>query len=57
MPEQEGMDKFGVDESIDQKKMGKQASEGCPKCGATPKRLGQLLMCPNCGSEPFETNK
>jgi hypothetical protein len=51
---QEGMDKFGVDESIDQEKLEKLSAKGCPKCGKTPERHGQILLCPTHGSEPFE---
>lgn len=47
------MDKYGVDESQNED-MDKKASEGCPKCGAAPQRHGNTLLCPNCGSEPFE---
>lgn len=48
------MDKFGVDENVNQEQLEKQAAQGCPKCGAQPKRHGNVLLCPNCGSEPFE---
>ncbi len=48
------VDKLGVDESMDEQVMEKAASEGCPKCGAKVVREGQLLVCPNCGTEPFE---
>lgn len=49
------MEKFGVDEGVDQERLEKQAGQGCPKCGRTPTRHGSLLICPGCGSEPFET--
>lgn len=48
------MDKFGVDESTDQEKLEKAAAAGCPKCGKIPERHGNVLMCPEHGSEPFE---
>lgn len=48
------MEKYGVDENVDQQQLEKQSAQGCPKCGRTPTRHGALLMCPNCGSEPFE---
>ena len=50
------MEKYGVDEKIDIKKMEKIASNGCPKCGS-PKvfKHGDILICPNCGSAPFES--
>ena len=48
------MDKFAVDEGQDQEEMEKAAAKGCPKCGATPEKHGNILSCPNCGTEPFE---
>jgi len=48
------MEKYGVDESVDQHKLEKQATQGCPKCGRAPVRHGAVLICPQCGSEPFE---
>lgn len=48
------MDKFAVDESVDQDAMEKAASEGCPLCGAKCERHGNTLLCPTHGSEPFE---
>lgn len=49
------MEKYGVDESADQDKLEKQASNGCPVCGRTDlKRHGAVLMCPEHGTEPFE---
>lgn len=50
------MEKFGVDEKVGNRDLEKQAAEGCPKCGAKPDRHGNTLICPNCGSEPFEKN-
>ena len=52
--QEEPMEKYGVDESVDQKKLEKQASEGCPNCGAKLAKHGNVLICPKCGSEPFE---
>lgn len=54
--EEEGMDKYGVDEGI-QDALDKYASTGCPQCGTPADQLikhGSVLMCPRCGSEPFE---
>ena len=54
MPTEE-MEKYGVDEERSAKE--KKASRGCPRCGASPDRLikhGSVIMCPNCGTEPFE---
>lgn len=51
------MDKYAVDESTDQEKLEKAAAQGCPICGKTPERHGNVLMCPEHGSEPFEQKK
>jgi hypothetical protein len=51
------MDKLGVDEGVDQEKLEKQAAAGCPECGKTPERHGNVLVCPVHGSEPFETKR
>jgi nucleoid DNA-binding protein len=51
---EEVMEKYGVDESAD-KDLEKQAAEGCPVCGKKPERHGKVLMCPQHGSEPFES--
>jgi Zn finger protein HypA/HybF involved in hydrogenase expression len=50
------MDKYGVDEGTeDQEILEKRSSQGCPKCGSTRvQRHGSTLICPNCGTEPFE---
>lgn len=53
----EGMDKFGVNENVDQERLEKQAAEGCPLCGAKVQRHGTVLMCPTHGTEPFEKNE
>lgn len=50
------MTKLGVDEGLDEE-LEKRAAQGCPKCGKTPKRVGKLLVCDDCGSEPFERVK
>jgi ribosomal protein S27AE len=50
------MEKYGVDEQVDQGLVEKQASEGCPKCGSKVDRHGNTLVCANCGTEPFEDN-
>lgn len=54
---EEGMDKYGVDEKVDQKQLEKSAAEGCPKCGGEVERHGNVVVCKNCGTEPFESNK
>lgn len=52
------MDKFGVDEGSNQEDLEKKAAQGCPKCGSNKvQRHGKILICPNCGTEPFEEHK
>ena len=51
---EEGMSKFAVDESANQVDLEKVAAKGCPECGATLERHGNVLMCPKHGSAPFE---
>lgn len=52
------MDKYGVDQDLDDKK--KTASEKnptrCPTCGRNlrPSDETNILLCPQCGSLPFE---
>lgn len=46
------VEKYGVDESGSEQE--KKASQGCPKCGAKVEKHGNVLACPNCGTEPFE---
>ena len=48
------LEKFGVDESVNQEELEKKAAEGCPECGAKVERHGNVILCPNCGSAPFE---
>lgn len=48
------MEKFGVNEEVDQEAMEKAASEGCPNCGGKVQKHGNVMVCPRCGSEPFE---
>ena len=48
------MEKLGVDEGMDQEKMEKMAAQDCPGCGAKVERHGRTLVCPNCGTAPFE---
>lgn len=51
------MEKLGVQENIDQERLEKLASAGCPLCGATPRREGGVLVCPQHGTEPFESSE
>lgn len=48
------MEKYGVDETKKQQDPEKLASQGCPDCGQTLVKHGQVLMCPTHGTEPFE---
>ncbi len=48
----EGMTKLGVDET--QKDPQKVATEGCPECGKKLVKHGNVVLCPDHGSEPFE---
>lgn len=48
------MEKYAVDEAVDDERMAKTAGEGCPRCGSTLERHGRTLVCPKCGTEPFE---
>jgi len=54
------MEKYGVDESQNtpdslEKHSAKKGK--CPKCGADCDMHGDVVICPNCGSEPFEEKK
>jgi len=51
-------EKYAVDEDQgDQEQLEKKAAEGCPECGSKVERHGNVLMCPKCGTAPFETKK
>ena len=51
------MEKYGVDEDLTTEKEAEHRDkQKCPKCDAPlrdPKKTG-VLVCPNCGSLPFE---
>jgi uncharacterized Zn finger protein (UPF0148 family) len=49
------MEKFGVNEGVDQEALEKKAASGCPICGIKVQRHGTVLMCPTHGTEPFES--
>ena len=49
------MDKYGIDQSgQDDDKV---AAEGCPQCGAEIVKHGEVKICPNCGTAPWEGKK
>ena len=48
------MDKYGVKTNSDDIKT---ASDGCPLCGGKVERHGQVSVCENCGTKPFEPKK
>lgn len=48
------MEKYGVNESVDQEDLEKLAACGCPKCGRSVEKNGSVLICPTHGTEPFE---
>ena len=35
----------------------KRAADKCPKCGGEVVRHGNVLICRNCGTEPWEGNE
>lgn len=52
------MDKYGVDENVNSESLEKQAAAGCPICGRKDlQRHGNVLMCPEHGTEPFEAER
>lgn len=59
MPQQndEGMDKYAVDETGNPEVLEKAAAQGCPNCGGHITRHGNIVSCENCGTAPFEKRK
>lgn len=51
------MEKYGVDEGVDQKELEKAAAQGCPVCAAKLEKHGSVLACPTHGTEPFEQKR
>lgn len=51
---EEEMEKYGVNEGVDQENLEKRAANGCPECGAELIKHGSVLSCPTHGTEPFE---
>lgn len=54
-PSEDAMDKYAVDEDVDQEDLEKKANDGCPECGRKVEKHGRTLMCPVHGTEPFES--
>ena len=48
------MDKYGVKTNSGDTKT---ASQGCPSCGGDVASHGQVLVCENCGTKPFENKE
>lgn len=48
------MEKYAVDESVNQERLEKVAAKGCPECGSELTKHGSVLLCPVHGSSPFE---
>jgi uncharacterized Zn finger protein (UPF0148 family) len=48
------MEKYGVDESLGDKKTAEMSLDVCPVCGARLHKHGQVVLCPIHGSKPFE---
>lgn len=53
LQEMKKMEKLGVDEGVDPN-LEKHAAQGCPECGSPVERHGRILVCPKCGTAPFE---
>lgn len=53
------LEKYGVDTSTgrDDEQLEKLAAEGCPDCGSELVKHGSVVICPKCGSSPFEDNR
>jgi hypothetical protein len=49
------MKKYGVDESPTHKEASDDSSL-CPKCSKPVKTHGKVLLCPDHGSKPFESD-
>jgi len=58
-PDEEGMSKFGVDETLPEEKLAfmqydEQGNATCPLCKQKAERHGSVFICPTHGTEPFE---
>ncbi len=54
---EKAMEKYAVDENVDQEQMEKASAQGCPECGSKVERHGNIVSCPKCGTEPFEKKR
>ena len=54
--EDEGMNKYAVDEDGSGVKTADAQGGHCPECGAKlePAEKNNVLKCPRCGTKPFE---
>lgn len=51
------MEKYGVEESVNDTKVATDDSPKCPDCGRNltdPEITGGTLICASCGTKPFE---
>lgn len=50
------MEKFGVDEPVEEKVAEAKETGKCPQCNATLQNLEEtgVAICPECGTKPFE---
>lgn len=58
MKNKEGkVEKYGVDENGDESEkraVAETKPKVCPQCGSTLEEHGEVVLCPKCGSDPFE---
>jgi hypothetical protein len=54
--EEAPVEKFGVEEDEPSDKLGSEKREECPACHSLlrPTHETGVLLCPKCGSKPFE---
>lgn len=52
--EEKEMEKYGVEEDDD---LSKNSADGCPACNKAVETHGGVRKCPDCGTEPFESNE
>ena len=51
---EQAMEKYAVNEDVNQTELEKAAAHGCPECGEKVEKHGSVLICPTHGSAPFE---